>query len=113
MKIFVHGANCLCHPSPCCQLHTVLEVFLNGEEFPWKENNLVCTFGHLNGSSRFSVLLWGVWEGGGSLKGVLCEPSGQLGGFEKCFLPPGALEKSLSERKKDKQNCEGVKQKKQ
>lgn len=108
MKIFVHGTNCLCHP-PCCQLHTVLEIFLNGEEFPWKENNLVCTFGHLNGSSWVSVLLWGVWGGGGSLKGVLCEPSGELGGFEKCFLPPGALEKSLSERKKDKQNCEGVK----
>lgn len=40
LKIFVCDANCLCHPSPCCQLGKVLEVFLSSREFLWKENNL-------------------------------------------------------------------------
>lgn len=44
LKIFVCDANCLCHPSPCCQLCKVLEVFLSSREFLWEENNLDCTF---------------------------------------------------------------------
>lgn len=44
--------------------------------------------------------------------GTPCDPSGELGGFEKCFSPLGALKKSGSKRRKNKQT-EGVKQKKQ
>lgn len=83
LKIFVCDANCLCHPSPCCQLCKVLEVFLSSREFLWKENNLDCTFdcfmwqqlassaaqGHWRRWQKFGeeahvdlVGSWGVWK---------------------------------------------------
>lgn len=51
-----------------------------------------------------AVIFWccsgGIEEVEAVCRGTPCEPSGELGGFERCFSPLGALEKSVSKRKK-------------
>jgi len=104
LKIFVRGANGLCRP------FSLLPATRGSGDFPeWQRISLerkqlqLCFGSFYMAAVVLQCCSGGFEEVEAVWRGTPRECSEELGGFEGCFSLLGALEKSVSKRKKEKQ----------